>query len=179
KMDIKVYDEKVRDLQGHLTFLGNLIKNLEAKPNVVDHLKKIKKLYELVESTKTRRHPIDMLIKVEKAINVVKARSETKSNDPSHHNVSVKKEGKYSEVSDTPDSPTPSPTRHYGRTTPIEIPTERSDDRDQKFHKEKDSRYDDNRRHRSDHHRSDRSDKYNFSRYSGSDRNRSRFDQHE
>lgn len=86
-------------------------------------------------------------------------------------------------VSETPDSP--SPTRHYERTSPIEIPTERSDEH--KIKKEKDShryednrRNDDNRRNRLDHQRSERpGDKHSHGRYDSGDRNRSRYDQHE
>lgn len=75
-------------------------------------------------------------------------------------------------VSETPDSP--SPTRHYERTSPIEIPTERSDDRDYKPKNEKNShRYDDNR-YRHDNQHSDRS---SHSRYE--DRHLSRYEQHE
>lgn len=77
-------------------------------------------------------------------------------------------------VSETPDSP--SPTRHYERTSPIEIPTERSDDREYKLKKERDFRYDDNRSYRHDSQRSDRS---GHSRYDSADRHRSRYDQHE
>lgn len=80
-------------------------------------------------------------------------------------------------VSETPDSP--SPTRNYDRTSPIEIPTERSDDREHKIKREKDShRYDDNRRYKPDYQRSERpADKFN--KYDNADRNRSRYEQHE
>lgn len=145
------------------------------------------------------RQPIHVIEKAEKTIRDIKIRLETKvikflnlifiattfsfkfflflhllqNHDPSE-SVQVKKEVSDS-VSETPDSPE---ARHYERTSPIEIPTERSDDRERKIKFEKDShRYDDNRRI---YHRTDRPvDKYSHSKYDSADRNRSRYDQHE
>lgn len=97
-MDVKVYDEKVRDLQSHLPFLETFIKQMEAKPIVTGPLQKFRQLYKLVESTRRQRynqvqgcveflltkqktfsrHPISVIDRVENTIREIKTRCETK-----------------------------------------------------------------------------------------------------
>ncbi|XP_037050206.1 uncharacterized protein LOC119084365 isoform X1 [Bradysia coprophila] len=179
-MDIKPYEEKLRELQGHLPFLETITNSLIGNDGKIDIYKKFIKLHKLITDTlngDSSRMSLETIIKVDRMLKEVMKRSELKAIEPMKP-AAVKIESDRASVSETPDSP--SPPRHYERTSPIEIPTERSDNREIK--KERDShRYEDNRRYRSESrtdHQRPAVDKYGASRYDGGDRNRSRYDAH-
>ncbi len=51
-MDVKVYDEKVKELQNYLPFLEDVIQKAAAKPNQAQRLQKFKQLHELIDGTR-------------------------------------------------------------------------------------------------------------------------------
>lgn len=78
-MDVKPYEEKVRELQSHLPLLENIIKGLEGDPSKADRYQKFTKLHKLVESTvKGARMPMDSIMKIDRMIKEVVNRSKLK-----------------------------------------------------------------------------------------------------
>lgn len=53
--DIKVYDEKKKQLLNDLPFVKNLITLQEARPNNTEILSKLNTLYNIIESTKIKK----------------------------------------------------------------------------------------------------------------------------
>lgn len=82
-MDIKVYDDKVRELQGYLPFLENLMRNMANKPSMTERLQKFEQLHKLIMDTK-RGHRIEMntVMRVENTIREIKKRCEAKVSRP-------------------------------------------------------------------------------------------------
>lgn len=52
RMDVKLYDEKVRELQSYLPFLEDTIAKLATNPNAADRLNKFRKLHTLIDVTR-------------------------------------------------------------------------------------------------------------------------------